>query len=122
MDEIISIEPSRTYRILNGRVSGWIDEMDAIRQSVEKILQTERFRFEIYSDEYGIELENLFGQSFDLVAAECERVVKESLLSDDRIVSIDDFEIVQQSKSSALIAFQVVSVFGAFKVEQEVKL
>lgn len=116
------LETSRTYRILNGRVTGWTDALDAMRQAVEKILQTERFRFEIYSDEYGIELENLIGESFDLVIAEVERILKEALLADERIVSVDDVTVKQSDKTSVLIAFTITSVFGSFNVEQEVSV
>lgn len=116
----VELETSRTYRILNGRVTGWTDTIDAMRQAVEKILQTERFRYEIYSDEYGIELESLIGENFDLVVAEIERILKEALLADERIVSIDDLTCQQSDKTSVLIAFTVASVFGAFTVEQEV--
>lgn len=120
MDEEVIIEPSKTYGILNGRVTGWIDELEAVKQSVEKILQTERFDYVIYSDNYGIELNHLIGESYDLVVAEIERVVKEALLYDERILSVDDFSIVQQEKNSLLITFIVTSIFGAFEVEQEV--
>lgn len=117
----VELETSRTYRILNGRVTGWTDALDAMRQAVEKILQTERFRFEIYSDEYGIELENLIGESFDLVVAEVERILKEALLADERIVSVDDVTVKQSDKTSVLIAFTITSVFGSFNMEQEVR-
>jgi len=118
----VELETSRTYRILNGRVTGWTDSLDAMRQAVEKILQTERFRFEIYSDEYGIELESLIGESFDLVVAEVERLLKEALLADERIVSVDNATVKQSDETSVLIAFTITSVFGSFNVEQEVSV
>lgn len=120
MDEEIEIESSKTYRILNGRVNGWIDELDAVRQAVEKILQTERFRFEIYSDNYGIEIENLIGEQYDLVVAEAERIIKEALLNDERIVSIDNVTVTKTASESVLISFIVSTVFGSFSAEQEV--
>lgn len=120
MDEEIEIESSKTYRILNGRVNGWIDELDAVRQAVEKMLQTERFRFEIYSDNYGIEIENLIGEQYDLVVAEVERIIKEALLNDERIVSIDEVIVSKTASESVLISFIVSTVFGSFSAEQEV--
>ncbi|WP_251855338.1 DUF2634 domain-containing protein [Enterococcus italicus] len=120
MDEEIQIESSKTYRILNGRVNGWIDELDAMKQAVEKTLQTERFRFEIYSDNYGIEIENLIGEQYDLVVAEAERIIKEALLNDERIVSIDEVIVSKTASESVLISFIVSTVFGSFSAEQEV--
>src|SRR5690606_27931875 len=51
-------QPSRTYKLefARGRVAGMTDGLDAIKQAVYKILQTDRFRYEIYSFDYGHEL------------------------------------------------------------------
>jgi len=120
VDDEIEVLPSKTYRILNGRVAGWIDNLDAIKQSIEKTLLTERFRYEIYSDRFGIELENLIGESKDLVVSEIERIVNESLLIDERIVDLEDFTITDITKENMTINFKVVTIFGSFNFEKEV--
>ena len=38
------------------------DKLDAMKQVIYKILNTERYRYYIYSWNYGIELEELFGK------------------------------------------------------------
>ena len=44
--------PSYTYQVKNGRIHGYIDGLEAMRQAVEKILLTERFEWVIYSSNY----------------------------------------------------------------------
>lgn len=120
MDEEIvdlALESSKTYRVLNGRVVGWIDNKQALRQAVEKLLHTERYTYEIYTDEYGIELQSLIGANFELVEAEISRIIKEALLVDERIVEVTDITVQKLDSTSLLVSFNVQSIFGtlAFK-------
>lgn len=121
MDEEVEVQmPTRTYKISNGRVNGWIDDLEAMRQAVEKILLTERFEWVIYSDNYGVEIQDLIGNDFDLIQSEIERVVSEALLADERIESVDNFDLQQTDRSSLLFSFTVLTVFGEINMEQEV--
>jgi len=122
MEEEVSVEllPSRTYKIFNGRISGWIDELSAMKQAIEKVLSTERLAWEIYTDNYGVELENLIGEDFDLAVSEIERVVTEALTADDRIIELDNFDIKQEGRESLLVSFLVHTVFGDISINQEV--
>ena len=121
VDEEVEVQmPTRTYKISNGRVNGWIDDLEAMRQAVEKILLTERFEWVIYSDNYGIEIQDLIGNDFDLIQSEIERVVGEALLADERIESVDNFDLKQTDRSSLLFSFTVLTVFGEINMEQEV--
>ncbi len=121
MDEEVEVQmPTRTYKISNGRVNGWIDDLEAMCQAVEKILLTERFEWVIYSDNYGIEIQDLIGNDFDLIQSEIERVVSEALLADERIESVDNFDLQQTDRSSLLFSFTVLTVFGEINMEQEV--
>lgn len=123
MDEEIvdlQLESSKTYRVLNGRVVGWIDNKQALRQAIEKLLHTERYMYEIYTDEYGIELQALIGESFDLVEAEIGRIIKEALLADDRVVSVENIQATKLDSTSLLITFSVESIFGTLAFEEVV--
>lgn len=123
MDEEIvdlALESSKTYRVLNGRVVGWIDNKQALRQAVEKLLHTERYTYEIYTDEYGIELQALIGASFDLVEAEISRIIKEALLVDERIVEVTDITVQKLDSTSLLVSFNVQSIFGTLAFEEVV--
>lgn len=112
--------PSKTYAIHNGRIIGSIDGVEAVRQAVEKILMTQLFSHEIYSETYGIESDRLLGQNFDFVKADVERTIEEALLMDDRIEEIADFRILSETKDSLQIGFTVLSVEGIFPIESEV--
>lgn len=121
MDDIeLELDASKTYRVLNGRVVGWIDNKQALRQAIEKLLHTERYMYEIYTDEYGIELQALIGENFDLVEAEIGRIIKEALLADDRIVSVEHIQATKLDSTSLLITFSVESIFGTLAFEEVV--
>lgn len=121
MDDIeLELDASKTYRVLNGRVVGWIDNKQALRQAIEKLLHTERYMHEIYTDEYGIELQTLIGENFDLVEAEIGRIIKEALLADDRIVSVENIQATKLDSTSLLITFSVESIFGTLAFEEVV--
>lgn len=119
-DTELELDASKTYRVLNGRVVGWIDNKQALRQAIEKLLHTERYMYEIYTDEYGIELQALIGENFDLVEAEIGRIIKEALLADDRIVSVDNIQATKLDSTSILITFSVESIFGTLAFEEVV--
>ena len=119
-DTELELDASKTYRVLNGRVVGWIDNKQALRQAIEKLLHTERYMYEIYTDEYGIELQALIGENFDLVEAEIGRIIKEALLADDRIVSVNTIQATKLDSTSLLVTFSVESIFGTLAFEEVV--
>lgn len=88
-------QPSLTYRLNleEGTLSGQIDGLEAIKQAVAKVLQTRRFEHLIYSSDYGHELYDVIGRDPLWAYAEIERHIKEALLQDDRILSVDDMNI-----------------------------
>ncbi|ANY67586.1 hypothetical protein BBD42_14715 [Paenibacillus sp. BIHB 4019] len=113
-----AIEPSRTYYIdfANKRMSGMTDGLSAIKQAVFKILQTERYRYFIYSFDYGSELDLLNESSHLYVRSELKRRVTEALLADDRIADVTDFELTVEGDKAA-VSFTVVTDEGSFKEE-----
>lgn len=119
-EEILAQIPSRTYRLQNGRIAGWIDELAAMRQAIEKVLHTERFTWLIYTDNYGVELKSLLGEELNLVMAEMERIVREALSVDERIIEIENFQVTQENRNTLLVSFFVTTIFGSIQMEQEV--
>jgi len=111
-------QPSRTWRLDfdRGRAAGTIDGLDAVRQAVTKILQTERFRHMIYDTDYGVELANLIGRDPVFVQSELRRRITEALTQDDRIEGVTDFQI-DIVGDTATIRFTVMSSFGVFQEE-----
>ena len=106
--------PSKQHRMIlnNNRIIGTCDTLEAVRQSIFKILNTERYEYLIYSWDYGIELKDLYGQSPMYVCPEIERRVKEALLQDDRITDITDFEFDISRKGVVSVTFTVHTLFG----------
>jgi phage baseplate assembly protein W len=114
-EEDVSPIPTRTYALDldTGEIGGIIDGEDAIRQFIRKAVLTARFRFLIYDDEYGCELEDLIGQdvSFELLNSEIPRVITEALIYDDRVEDVTNFDI-QREGDKLFIAFTVVLTSG----------
>jgi len=106
--------PSKTYRIINGRIIGMIDGLESVVQAVDKILRTERFVYEIYGEEYGIELERFIGANFDFVKADLQRTIKDALFIDERIEDITDFEMEQVVPNTLKCRFTVNTIEGTF--------
>lgn len=95
-------------------INGSVDELDAVRQAVFKILNTQRYQYLVYSWDYGIELEDLFGEPADYVCAELERRIREALTADDRIESVEGFRFDISEKRVVKVSFTVHSVYGSF--------
>lgn len=114
-------QPSLTFGIDfdRRRVVGKVDGLEAVKQAVFLILQTERYRHLIFSPDYGSELEGLIGRDPLYVQSEIKRRIREALMQDDRIEDVTNFSI-QFDGDNALVRFTVVSVFGNFEAEQEV--
>lgn len=93
-------QPLKTYGLDfdNGVIGGTIDGMTAIRQFVMKAIKTARFRFAIYDDDYGCEIDDLIGSDvpFELLETEVPRVIEEALIYDDRINDVYDFELTRE--------------------------
>lgn len=124
-DEIENTElTSRTYRFdfENKRIEGFIDGKEAILQAVIKILKTERYSNVIYDDSYGVELDNLIGKEFDYVISQLERTIRESLLEDDRISDVVDFNWKKLDNVSLQVSLTVITDEGELRIEEEVNV
>ncbi len=118
-----SIVPNKSYRmkIADEKILGNIDELDAIAQACYKILNTERYQYVIYSWNYGIELQDLFGKPIPYVYSELPRRIKEALIQDDRINSVEDFEL-SYDKGNVLAKFTVKTNLGNIEMEKGVSI
>lgn len=115
-------QPSLTYKLdfERKRISGKIDNEEAIMQLVMKILYTERYAYVIYSSQYGVELDRLIGKDYDFIVSDLERTITEALLADDRILSITDFVAEQTAIDRMTVTFTVNSVVGSANINTEV--
>lgn len=78
-----------------GQLTGEIVEgIEAIKVWIWLCLHTQRFRWPIYSWDYGADLEQYIGQSIteEFLNADCEDEIREALLVNPFITDIEDFE------------------------------
>ncbi|MBH6876700.1 DUF2634 domain-containing protein, partial [Clostridioides difficile] len=106
-------EPSKTFKlnIEKNRVDGICDDVEALKQTIFLILNTERYEHLIYSRNYGVELNDLIGEPISYVIPELERRITEALIQDDRIENIDNFEF-QNIKGKVQCRFSVHTKYG----------
>jgi hypothetical protein len=116
-------QPSKTFQIdwENGRITERTDGPEAIRQAMYCALHTERFEWLIYSWNYGVELDRLFGQSMGIVKSKLKKRIKEALMQDDRILSVDAFSF-ETSGRKLLTKFTVHTSTGDINAEKEVSV
>lgn len=114
--------PGLTYQVdwERGVITGTIDGLDSIRQAVLKILNTERYQYLIYSEDYGTEWQQILGQDHLFVRAEIQRMITEALLQDDRIEQIVDFQTYWTSGEDIRVSFTVQTRYGSFQINEEV--
>lgn len=114
-------QPGKTYRLdlVNKRIAGMTDGLEAVKQAVWKILQTERFEHIIYSTNYGSELAGLIGNDEAYVKTELSRRLSEALQRDDRVMDVQELQ-ASVAGDEVLVQFTVVSLYGSFQVEREV--
>lgn len=115
--------PTRTYRIDLDRnvVSGKTDGLDAMKQAIYLILNTERFIWPIYSWNYGIELIELIGERRYYVESELEMRIRDALMQDDRVISVSAFSFsINENKMTA--SFSVETTEGNVDASKEVSL
>lgn len=115
--------PSKTYYINRNtnRISGYIDDKDAIVQAIYLILSTERYESVIYNWYYGTEFDSLVGKDRDFVKSELKRRIAEAILEDDRILDVTDFDIAF-NKDVANVVFLVETNIGDININWEVNL
>ena len=116
------IEPNKTYRMdfKANTIEGFIDEKDAIKQAIYKMLGTERYAYPIYSWDYGIELSDLYGEDVSYVCSELEDRITEALTQDERITEVTDFSFNTETKGIVKVSFTVETTEGNIDIESEV--
>ena len=123
----LTVEPVPThthkwdYEVDKKRCGDYSDDLDAMKQACYKIVYTERYRHLIYSWNYGIELEDLFGKPLTYVYPELKRRISEALLADDRVSEVDSFTF-SHKRGEVLAEFRVITKFGEFTMERSVNI
>ena len=115
----IESEPSLTYKLdFENKIvqTVLIDEKEALKQAIYKILHTERYIYDIYNWDYGVELADYIGQDVEEVLPDIQDAIEDALTADDRIESVDYIE-VEQDKGKLYISMQINTIYGELEVE-----
>lgn len=112
---------NKTYKIdfKNKTISGYVDELEAVKQTIYSILNSERYEHLIYSFDYGVELQDLIGEDMIYVKADIHRRVEEALKQDDRVVSVDNPQIETEGDCLYYKA-TVTTIYGDIDIKKEV--
>lgn len=113
--------PTKTFRIQENQVIGYVDGLEAVKQSVYCILNTERYDWMIYSWNYGVELKGLLGKPMGFVKSKLKKRITEALMQDDRIQSVDAFSFDIDGRRLEA-SFTVHSIFGEIQGKKEVNV
>lgn len=125
LDINIIERPSKTYKMeLEKNIIVGIENnnLKAMEQAIYKIIRTERFKYIIYSWNYGIELEDLFGMPISYCIPEIERRIKEALFQDTRIKNIEGFNFNTPKKGIIYVEFKVFTIYGNLTIGREVEI
>ncbi len=114
-------EPGYTFKldIERQRVKGTTDDKEAVLQTIYLMLSVERYAYQIYSRNYGVELSDLIGKPRDYVMSEIKRRITEALMQDDRITGVTDWKF-ESGRKSVTVQFVVNTVYGDVSAEKEV--
>lgn len=113
--------PSYDYKLkivsdTDGYVNGMCSNVNELKQSIYFMLRTERYQYVIYPWDYGFHSWDLFGKPISYVIPEVERRIKETLMSDNRITSVDNFRF-DKNRENLHVTFDVYCIFGNFESE-----
>lgn len=129
-EEIAQVTPEvtassiREYELdfKTGRLTGRIVEgVDALCVWAYLSLKAKRYRWVIYSWQYGEEYTNLIGYSFDedYLYSEVKRYIEECLFINEHITGIEDLT-VNQVNEMLYIRFRMITDVGSKEVSMDV--
>ena len=111
--------PSDTWVICDERIGAVTTGLQVMKQAIEIMLNTERFKYPVCSTNYGVELTDLIGKDREYVESMMKRRITEALAVDHRVLSINDFTF-ESVNGSIICTFTVNTVFG--EITEEVDL
>ena len=113
-------ETPREYGIdfSTGQLTGLIVEgLEAIKVWIWNCLHSERYRYAIYSWQYGVEYEQYIGETItdEYLMSDCQTETEEALLVNPYITAITDFEAHLEG-TKLCISFTVETTLGTMEV------
>lgn len=87
-------QPTLTFYVdpISKKIKGTAQNFDVMQQAIEIMLSVERYKWQIYTSNFGMEFDGLIGEDPGYVASELQRRISDALSIDNRIIGIEDFE------------------------------
>lgn len=102
------------FNFETGKMTGKLLEgKEALKMWIYKALLTQRYRYTIYSWDFGQDLEELIGQGYEkgFIQSEVERRIKDCLLINNNIKDCTNFNI-NLEQDQLQVDFKVTTTFG----------
>lgn len=102
---------------LTGRI---VEGLEAIKIWIWLVLQTPRYRYYIYTWDYGNEFDDLIGQGYseEHITAEAQRMTEDCLLVNEDIQSIFDFSVDMENDQLS-VSFTTNTIYGSIQFSNE---
>lgn len=106
----------------NKRITGEIDNIEAVKQAIYLILSTERYSKEIYTWNYGVETYDLYQMNKYFIIPNLQKRIFDAVYQDDRVTEISNFKVEVQGRNY-IVTFDVTTIYGdTFNVSQGVNV
>ncbi|WP_186424166.1 DUF2634 domain-containing protein [Lacrimispora celerecrescens] len=108
----------KTGQLTGRKVKG----KEAVRTWIWLALHVERFRYPLYSWDYGTELDQYISETVtqEFLETDCRTSVEDALLVNPYIKGIEDFK-VEVVGSKLIISFRAMTRFGDLEVDTNVR-
>ena len=108
------------FNVVDGKLQE-IDNLEALKLWISKSIKTTKYKFKVYDGcDYGItDLKELItsGLALPFIKSEIEREVKETLLKNKQIKSVENFKF-ERERRLLTVSFDCSTIYGS--VESEV--
>lgn len=100
---------SKDFKLVGNRIKGYVDNEESLAQALFFILSTERFQYISMSNNVGVELWTLYGESGPIVELTLASTIREAIMVDDRVQEITNLEIEKTEKNVFKVKVEVLS-------------
>lgn len=115
--------PTKTYRLDldKGRILGFVDKKEAVRQAIRKAIITPRWKCLIYDNQYGSEVEAATIQNRtatpEYIEAVVPEFVRDALRPDSRITGANNFKLAFED-DKVFISFDADTIYGTVRIDE----
>lgn len=110
----------KTYKLNELNINSYVDSTEAMEQAIYKIIRTEKDKYLIYNQNYGVELADLIGKDKSYVCAVLKGRIENALFCDRRIVDIKDW-VVTVGKRDVTASFTASTVKGNIDINEKLE-